>query len=151
MRQFLRRNVISLEPYAPETQTAAVLVNANENPYNLPEEIRREIANKIAALDFNRYPDPLSSELRRKFSKFTGQPAERILAGSGLDEVILMLTESFVGPNDTVVSHSPGFSMYQIWTQIADGEFIWVCDKDGYEIDVDGLIEAANDLSLIHI
>lgn len=145
MRKFIRRNVESLEAYNPEPQCAAVVVNANENPYNLPEEIRRELAEKIMQLDFNRYPDPRAHELVAKIGEAFRIDPDAILVGSGLDEVLSILTETFVGPNDTVVSHLPGFSMYEIWTDVADGRFIGVPDRTDHTIDADGIIEAAND------
>lgn len=145
MRKFIRRNVESLEAYSPEPQSAAVVVNANENPYNLPEDIRKELADKIMALDFNRYPDPRAHELVSKIANAYQVNPDGVLVGSGLDEVLSILTETFVGPNDTVVSHLPGFSMYEIWTDVADGRFIGIPDREDHTIDVDGIIEAAND------
>ena len=43
--------------------------------------------------------------------------------------------------------------MYQIWTAIADGQFVGVTDKDGHIPDVEGIISAAkeNDAKLIYL
>ena len=145
MRNFTRKNVVSLEAYKPEPQQAKAVLNANENPYNLPPAVAEIIADRIRQLDFNRYPDPGASELTKAAADFCGVPPDKIICGSGLDEILMIMTEAFVGPDDTVVTHKPGFSMYDIWTQIAGGSFISVFDKPDGSIDVDGLIEEARD------
>lgn len=145
MRNYIRRNIESLDAYKPEPQSAAALLNANENPYNLPREIAELIADQIRTMDFNRYPDPVAADLTQAAADFCKVPPEKIICGSGLDEILMILTETFVGPNDTVVTHKPGFSMYDVWTQIADGSFIGVPDTEDGKVDTRGLIEAACD------
>ena len=38
-------------------QKAGCLLHANELPWNISEEMRQEIINAIATLEFQRYPD----------------------------------------------------------------------------------------------
>lgn len=140
----IRPNVEKLEAYIPEPQQAQALLNANENPYSLPDDVTEVILSRLKTMAFNRYPDPRATVLRETVADYMKLPAENILCGNGLDEILSILTNAFVGKADTVVSHLPGFSMYDIWTEISDGRFIGVPDLENYVIDTAGLIDAAN-------
>lgn len=142
-RDFIKPAIKTLQAYEPEPQHARAILNANENPYDLPETVKEEIAEKIRALDFNRYPDPASAALIQAFSKFSGVPTARIMAGNGLDEVLSVMIQTFIAPGETLVSHAPGFSMYEVWTAINGGRYVAVPDTDEHKINTDGLIEAA--------
>lgn len=142
-RNYVKPSVRKLEAYQPEPQEAKAILNANENPYNLPQPIIDEIVEEIKNLDFNRYPDPASTELIETYGNYIGFPSEMILAGNGEDEILSYITNTFVGEGDSVVSHSPGFAMYQIWTEIANGKFIEVEDLEDNRINIRGLVEAA--------
>lgn len=50
-----------------------MFLDANENPYNSP---------------FNRYPDPLQTEVKAKLSKYKQVKPECIFLGNGSDEAI---------------------------------------------------------------
>lgn len=152
-REFVKSSVKDLKAYVPEPQSAEAILNANENPYNLPKDIRDKITEAIGEINFNRYPDPVATELVKSFSEMVDMPTEQIIAGNGLDEILSILINTFVEPGEAVVTHVPGFSMYKIWTDIANGEFYEVEDKPGHIINIAGLEEEAirNNAKLIFI
>lgn len=49
----------SVEPYEPKYLPAEVMVSANENPLDVPADVRRLIEHEIRSTALNRYPDPL--------------------------------------------------------------------------------------------
>lgn len=68
IEELLRPNIRSLAPYSSARNeysghVAKVFLDANENPYNAP---------------FNRYPDPLQTELKQVISKAKRVAAENI-------------------------------------------------------------------------
>lgn len=142
-RNIIRKSVEKLQAYDPEPQEALAVLNANENPYNLPKDIRDLIAKKLDELDYNRYPDPNSTELKGTISEITSVPEDQIIVGNGLDEILSIITNTFIDPNDVVVTHSPGFSMYKVWTDIANGNLIEVEDIDDHKININGLVNQA--------
>lgn len=136
-RNIVRKAVENLEAYNPAVQKAKALLNANENPYNLPEDIRKEISDKLINLDYNRYPDPLATELSKTYGDMVDIPINQIMVGNGSDDLLEIITNTFVDPGDIVISHTPSFSMYKIWTDIAGGEFIEIEDHPDHSINME--------------
>ena len=144
------------EPVAPPERLQAesgvgeegiVRLNANENPYGPPPRVRALIESFDAA---NIYPDPDHAALRACLAGYTGFDAERIVAGSGSDELIALLARLFVGPEDTVVATPPTFGMYAVETDLAGARFVGVPrSQDDFSIDLPRLVEAARDASIV--
>ena len=60
--------------------------SVNVSPLGVPDGVRRAI--ELAAVEADRYPDPLCRGLRHGIAEKTGIPAERILCGNGAAELI---------------------------------------------------------------
>ena len=142
----VRQAVRDLSAYVVEPPDFPIIVNANENPDDLPMPIKNQIADAIMACPFNRYPDASAKTLRARLSSYLGIPAEQIICGCGSDEIINMIGESFLEKNDVVLSHAPGFSMYDIWSTIAGGNFYWIGDKADHVPDLEKLLKTAEEL-----
>ena len=75
LQQLVRPNIWALKPYSSARDEyhgaeASVFLDANENPYNTP---------------YNRYPDPLQSELKAALAPLKGVRPGQILLGNGSD------------------------------------------------------------------
>ena len=79
----LNEKIRDLTPYDPITGSYPIRLDANESFLSLPEELRARIGEAAAHAAFNRYPDPLASELTSAFADFYGFP--RILSPSVTD------------------------------------------------------------------
>ena len=75
--KLVRPNISKLTPYSSArnefTGSASIFLDANENPYNEP---------------FNRYPDPLQREVKKRLAAIKGVKPENIFLGVGSDEGI---------------------------------------------------------------
>lgn len=118
-RQFLRADLSGLNPYHVEQPPHRIKLDANESPFDLPTELREDIANEMKNLQFQRYPDPSSNELRSELSEYLGVDKGQIVVGNGSDELIGYFVLAF-GRTDACVSFpTPTFAMYQILARIA--------------------------------
>ena len=113
IEELTRSNIRSLKPYASARSeysgSAAVFLDANENPYNSPN---------------NRYPDPLQHELKKEIGRLKHVPSEKIFLGNGSDEAIDLLFRAFCEPRlDNVVAIDPTYGMYQVCAEINDVEY----------------------------
>ena len=72
----------NLEPYQPNTGVFHVRLDANESFISLPDDIRKEIGEKVSQIDFNRYPDPCAAELCEKFSRYFNVPSDLVVAAT---------------------------------------------------------------------
>ncbi|MEG2650798.1 MAG: aminotransferase class I/II-fold pyridoxal phosphate-dependent enzyme, partial [Eubacterium sp.] len=142
-KDYTRPCVQKLEAYQVEPPQYDIILNANENPWDFPDDLKKELCETIMATHLNRYPDACFTELRELLSDYTGIAPDQLIAGCGSDEIINMICQSFVNTGDTIVSHAPSFSMYEIWSTIGDAPFLWVPDKEDHFPDVSAIIATA--------
>jgi len=68
---------------------------------------------------YNRYPDPLQSELKQKISNIKGVPSKNIFLGNGSDEAIDLLFRIFCEPGkDNVLIFPPTYGMYEVCAEM---------------------------------
>jgi histidinol-phosphate aminotransferase len=101
-----------LVPYDPKYLPAEFYLSANENPNDVPSEVRAKVREAIDGLQFNRYPDPLANELRDKIAAANGLSRENILLGNGGDELLFNTALAWGGPGRTFLNFPPTFSVY---------------------------------------
>jgi histidinol-phosphate/aromatic aminotransferase/cobyric acid decarboxylase-like protein len=114
--------VRSLAAYTLATREARVKINQNENPWDLPEAVKRRVLEKALARPWSRYPDFDPKELLEALARFSGWRADGILAGNGSNEAIEALLMVTVGPGTKVVIPEPTFTLYALMTTILGGE-----------------------------
>ena len=122
-----------------------IRLNANENPYGAYDKV----SEALATLDLHLYPDTQQRILRAALSEYTGQPAERIIAGAGGDEIIDLLMRLFVERGQKVIDCQPTFGMYGFSARLADGEIISVPRNETWDIDIPEMLEAIDDQARI--
>ncbi|WP_417145051.1 histidinol-phosphate transaminase [Raoultibacter massiliensis] len=103
----------ALVPYDPKYLPAEAYLSANENPQDVPEEVRREINRRLKTMQFNRYPDPLANGLREKIAEANGLERECVLVGNGGDELLFNIALAWGGPGRTFLNLPPTFSVYE--------------------------------------
>jgi histidinol-phosphate aminotransferase len=92
-----------------------VKLDAMENPYRLPEEVRRHIAELVAGAEINRYPDAAATRLKAALRATLGIPGDQeIVLGNGSDEIIQMLVTAVARPGAAVMSVDPTFVMFRL-------------------------------------
>jgi len=137
---FTRPDLVELRPYEVKEVKYRIKMDANENPFDVPQEIKRLLAQELLELPLNRYPDATAKELRAKLSAQLSVNIEQIVVGNGSDELITYLISAF-GRNDTrIVYPTPTFSMYEILSRATGVETRGVPLTETFEIPVDKLI-----------
>ena len=139
----LNEKLTGLEPYEVDTASYPVRLDANESFFDLPDALREEAAAAVAALAFNRYPDPRAARLCRAFAGYYGVGAESVVAGNGSDELLYILATCFTMAGDTILTAVPDFSMYRFYGHLAQCRSI-VYNKTDLEMDPDVLISLCN-------
>jgi histidinol-phosphate aminotransferase len=101
-------------------------------------------AYRAAAAEIHRYPDGGSTELRAALGRLHGIDPERIVCGTGSDELISLLAQAYAGPGDEVLYSRHGFLMYPIAAQAAGATPIAVPERD-LTTDVDAVLAHVNE------
>jgi histidinol-phosphate aminotransferase len=148
--QNVRKNVTKLIPYVPGKPIREVQeeygfqevtkLASNENPIGPSPKVQKAIQEVLGEL--HRYPDGGSTELKRAIAKKYDIPVESILVGNGSDEIIKMLSETFLQPGDEVVMPTPTFSQYLFGTQLMDAQATLVPLANGFEFDLDAILDS---------
>jgi histidinol-phosphate aminotransferase len=122
----IKPSVRSIAAYTLAAREAAVKINQNENPYDVPEGFKRRVLDGALSRPWSRYPDFDPKELVERLAKFSGWRPDGILAGNGSNELIEALLLVTVGPGTRVVIPEPTFTLYALLTKVLGGEAIRV-------------------------
>ena len=115
-----------------------VKLSANESALGVSPKVKKIISKKN--FSFFRYPDPKSKKLRMEISKKFKCDMERIICGSGSDEVIQMLCQLILKPKDEVIVPQFSFLMYRIYAKIVGANVIFAKEKK-FKISVTEIIK----------
>ncbi len=108
-----RKEVLELSAYKVADSQNFIKLDAMENPYTWPENIKQEWLGIIKDCPINRYPDPECRSLAAVIKKTNHIPVQSdILLGNGSDEIIQLLLMALPS-NASVFAPSPGFVMYK--------------------------------------
>lgn len=120
IERWVRPELRSAEAYAVPDATGMVKLDAMENPYDLPADLRRAWIDALAAAALNRYPDAKARDLKSALREALGVPAGmELLIGNGSDELIQMIALALAGPRAIILAPEPSFVMYRTvaeWT-----------------------------------
>ena len=134
----------AIAPYVPGRATTdsgveAAKLSSNENPLGTAPEARAAFA--AAASTLERYPDAGATALREAIAAHYALEADRVIHGTGSDEVLHLAAGAFAGPGDEVLYVRYGFSVYPIAARRVGATPVEAADSD-YATDVDALLAA---------
>ena len=137
-----------IEPYDPKYIPAEVMVSANENPIDVPFELRREVERAVRKVAFNRYPDPLANDLRDLIAEANGLEREQVIMGNGGDELLFNTALAWGGPGRTFLNFPPTFSVYKNNAQLTNTRIVDIPRLENFELDEASIIPrlAAGDI-----
>jgi histidinol-phosphate aminotransferase len=114
-------------------------LSSNENPFG-PSP--KAVAAMTAVLgNSHLYPDPASTALREALAAAHGIEADRIICGTGSDELIHLVAGAFAGPGDEVLYVRHGFAVYDIAARRVGATPV-VADDVDYACNVDAVLAA---------
>ena len=118
-----------------------VKLNQNECPFDVPEELKREIVDEALASNWGRYPGFVPLETRKAIGARHGLGPEHILIGNGSNELIQSVFQATVSADDAVVLPAPTFTLYALLGRVAGADIRTVHLKRDLSFDVDRLKE----------
>lgn len=136
INNILRENIKNLTPYSSARDEfqgeASVYLDANENAFGSPLD-----------QNYNRYPDPLQYEVKKRLSEIKGVPPRNIFLGNGSDEAIDILVRAFCNPGvDNVILVPPTYGMYEVSANINDIQIKKVPLTEDFQLNLEGIAEA---------
>jgi histidinol-phosphate aminotransferase len=118
--EIIRPEILALKAYAVAESDGMVKLDAMENPYPLPADLRRDLAEHLSRVELNRYPDPTGRKLRALLAQKMNVPAGmEILLGNGSDDLIQIVTFACARPGAAMMFPAPTFVMYAMDAALA--------------------------------
>ncbi len=128
--------------YVPGRSTASPGVktyklSSNETPLGAsPKAIE---AFHAAGANLELYPDGAAHDLRDAIAAHYGLNPDRIVCGTGSDELLSLLAQGYLGPGDEAIYSKHGFLVYDIAIR-ANGATPVVAPETDYTSDIDAMI-----------
>ena len=152
--KIVRENIRGLRAYQPgkpieEVErdlgiSGAIKLASNENPLG-PSPLAMKAAHEALG-HAHLYPDGAAYYLRNRLADYHGIDPERLVFGSGCNEVIQMLIGAFCVPGrDQVLSHKYAFISYRLQTIAHGCEFVEAEVTPELGCDVDSLLAAVTE------
>jgi len=143
MQRFLRADVQGMHAYAVQDSRGLVKLDAMENPYSLPPQLKAELGARLAEAAINRYPAQRAEDLRQALALHVKLPHGcELMLGNGSDELISLLTLAADLPGNCVLAPVPGFVMYEMSAKLQGLDFVGVPLTKDFELDRDAMLAA---------
>src|SRR5437867_2884662 len=146
----IKPEVRGLAAYTLRHFDADVKLDQNENPYELPADLKREVVDRVLRRPWGRYPEFVPAAVIKTLAKFTGWPEDGILVGNGSNELIQASLSVTLGPGRRIAMPQPTFTLYKLMATTLQAEVNQVfLHADTLEFDVDKLIEASRSADVV--
>ena len=122
-----------------------IKLSANESALGVSPKVKAILRKNIIT---SKYPDYTSKLLRKQISIKFKCNANKVICGSGSDEIIQMLCQLFLSKGDQVIVPEYSFLMYRIYSSISGADVIYSKEKN-YKILVDNIIKKVNNKTKI--
>jgi histidinol-phosphate aminotransferase len=130
----VRPNIAEMKGYVPGEQPQGeaklIKLNTNENPYQCSPKVKAAIGRVVQA-GLQKYPDPLATAFRIRAAELLGVEPDWILCGNGSDDILTIVTRTFVSSSDMVRFANPSYLLYRTLAEIQGA----ACDIVNYKED----------------
>ena len=148
----IRADVRAVGGYHVPDSIGYVKLDAMENPYQLPDELRTQLGARLADAALNRYPVPSYRTLKDAICAKLGIPAGYdVLLGNGSDELITILATTIArqerdgSKRAVVMAPVPAFVMFSRSAQFAGADFVGVPIKPDFSLDLPAMLAAIDE------
>ena len=146
----IKPEVRGLTAYTLKHFDADVKLDQNENPYELPADLKREIVDRVLRRPWGRYPEFVPSGVIKTLSKFTGWTEDGILVGNGSNELIQASLSVTLGPGRRLAVPQPTFTLYKLMATTLQADIDQVMlDEDTLAFNVDKLVAASRTADVV--
>ncbi|MGQ0533612.1 MAG: histidinol-phosphate transaminase [Caulobacteraceae bacterium] len=138
--------ILQIEPYRPGRATAPgfprpIKISANENPLGASPAARAAYAEAQRSLHL--YPDPRANALRQALAAKHGLDPQRIIFGTGSDEIFAMACQAYLQPGDTMVQPQYAFAAWAIAARSC-GAVVRSAPERDYHVDIDAMLASVD-------
>ncbi len=137
---------INIEAYKPgrsilKKKKNIIKLSANESALGMSPKVLKILQSKNYKI--SKYPDSKAIDLRKLISSKFKCEFNKIICGSGSDEVIQMICQLFLKPGDEVIVPQYSFLMYRIYASIVGAKVVFSKEKN-FRVSIEEIIKKVN-------
>ena len=134
---------IKIEAYKPGKSRVGkfkniIKLSANESALGISQKVNKVLTSKN--IKASKYPDSKSKDLRKEISKIYNCNFNKIICGSGSDEIIQMICQLYLNKSDEVIVPQYSFLMYRIYAKIIGANVKFAREKK-FKVSINEIIK----------
>jgi histidinol-phosphate aminotransferase len=137
-----RADIMAMEGYHSPQVEVRVRLNTNESPFPPPAAWQEQLADDVASIEFNRYPDRSAKALRTAIGALHGVGAEQIFVANGSNEVLQTLCLAYGGFGRSALTFEPTYAMHSHIARVSGAKVHTYDRRADYTIDPDVMRQA---------
>ena len=143
LEQIIRPDILKMSAYhVANLPNNCVKLDAMESPYELPDELKQELAQNLSNAPIRLYPNIATDSVIPQLKQVFAIPKNAEVAlGNGSDELIQFITLLVASPNAKVMAIEPTFVMYRRNAELFGAKYIGVNTCEDFSLDIDYVIE----------
>ncbi|MGJ7920927.1 histidinol-phosphate transaminase [Neobacillus sp. LXY-4] len=116
---------------------------SNENPIGPSPKAIKVLAGCLPEL--NRYPDANATYLKNKIAQRFGLTEGNLIITNGADELITLISETFLEPGDEIIVPSPSFSEYDFGANLMGANVVAVPLSEDFQFNIKDIISSVTE------
>ncbi|MCU7819660.1 MAG: aminotransferase class I/II-fold pyridoxal phosphate-dependent enzyme [gamma proteobacterium symbiont of Lucinoma myriamae] len=143
VKRWIRDDIRELSAYHVPDPGKMIKLDAMENPYLWPDEMKQQWLSQLADIPVNRYPDPSAAKLTKRLEQVMNVPeGMRSILGNGSDELIQIICMALAKPDSVVMAAEPTFVMYQMIARFTNMKYQGIPLDSEFQLDMEAMLEA---------
>ncbi len=142
IKQIIKPAILEAKAYHVPDSSDLIKLDAMENPYVWPDEIKTAWSVYMEQAELNRYPDASTSELRERLAATLNLPDGTVMMfGNGSDELIQIIMLALNKSSNVIMAPEPGFIMYRLLSSLLELDYVGVPLKDDFSLDLASMLK----------
>ncbi len=147
----LKKGVLKNKAYTLKPIDCPIKLNQNESPFDLLEDIKKEILERLLKTKWNIYPDFTPQTLYKKVADYYNLESENILIGNGSNEMIFTILAAIVEKGKKVIISEPTFTVYKLISSNLNGKIKSIMMNEDFSFNVEKIKKEAKSKGSITI
>lgn len=123
--------------------TDVIKLASNENPLGPSPKAQEAMREAIPRVNY--YPDGNCFELKRALCEKLAVQEDQLIIGNGSDEILKLLAETYLEPEDEVIMPQPSFSEYEFVTRIMGSNINYYDLEPDFSYDLQKMLDMVTD------
>lgn len=143
INKLIKPAILEAKAYHVPDSSDFIKLDAMENPYVWPDDIKTAWSQYMQQAELNRYPDASTSELRENLAAILNLPDNTaMMFGNGSDELIQIILLALNKSSNVVMAPEPGFVMYKLLSSLLELDYVGVPLNEDFSLNLPAMLES---------